>query len=64
MAGAVSVEIGVETGYEASALRPAGSDLWEESRLSLREGHGGRALCVVIGDIVDSSAYRVAPHHS
>ena len=38
--------------------------LQEEAILNLGEFNMCRALCVVIGDIVDTSAYRVAPHQS
>jgi hypothetical protein len=38
--------------------------LGEKSCLSLSEFNGCRARFVVIRDIVDTSAYRVAPHQS
>ena len=41
-----------------------GTHLCEESRLSLREFDGCRAPCVVIGDVIDPSADRIAPHQS
>ena len=47
-----------ETGKSMNAVELAGRSGREEAMLSLGEFNGSRASCVVIGDVVDPSAYR------